>query len=137
MRLIDTNVLMYAASLRPSEEAKTRIALVLLGRDDVCLSVQILQEFYYQATRPSRPNRLSHQQAMIFLDTFAEPPVQSLDQAWFATAVSICRRSQLSYWDAAILAAARRMNCDAVYSENLSDRPDYARLRVINPFTHD
>ena len=97
VRLTDTNVLMYAASLHPTEEEKTRIALDLLKRDDVCLSVQVLQEFYYQATRPSRPNHLSHQRAMIFLDTLAETPVQLLDQPLFATAVDICQRFQLSY----------------------------------------
>lgn len=134
MRLIDTNVLLYAASLHPSEEDKARIALELLERDDLCLSVQVLQEFYYQATRPSRPHRLSHQQALAFLDTLAEIPVQTLDRTLFRSALDICQRFQLSYWDAAVLAAARAMGCDAVYSEDLSDQQDYGGLRVINPF---
>ncbi len=134
MRLTDTNVLLYAASLHPSEEDKTRIALELLERDDLCLSVQVLQEFYYQATRASRPHRLSHQQALVFLDTLAEIPVQTLDRTLFTSALDICQRFQLSYWDAAILAAARAMGCDAVYSEDLSDQQDYDSLRVINPF---
>jgi predicted nucleic acid-binding protein len=134
MRLTDTNVLLYAASMHPSEEDKTRIAMELLERDDLCLSAQVLQEFYYQATRPSRPNRLSHQQALVFLDTLAEIPVQTLDRALFTSALDICQRFQLSYWDAAILAAARTMGCDAVYSEDLSDQQDYAGLRIINPF---
>ena len=135
MRLTDTNVLLYAASLHPAEEDKTQIALDLLERNDLCLSVQVLQEFYYQATRPSRPNRLNHEQALAFLDTLAEMPVQTLDRALFTSALDICRRFQLSYWDAAILAAARAMDCDAVYSEDLSDQQDYAGLRVINPFS--
>ena len=135
MRLADTNVLLYAASLHPNEQDKTRVALDLLRRDDLCLSVQVLQEFYVQATRPSRPNRLSHQEALAFLDTLAEMPVQTLDRTLFASALDICQRFQISYWDAAILAAARRMACDAVYSEDLSDQQDYAGLRVINPFS--
>lgn len=134
MRLTDTNVLLYAASLHPSDEDKTQIALELLERDDLCLSVQVLQEFYYQATRRSRPHRLSHQQALAFLDTLAEIPVQTLDRTLFTAALDICQRFQLSYWDAAILAAARAMGCDAVYSEDLSDQQDYDSLRVINPF---
>jgi predicted nucleic acid-binding protein len=134
MRLTDTNVLLYAASVHPTEEDKTQIAKDLLERDDLCLSIQVLQEFYYQATRPSRPNRLSHEQALAFLDTLAEMPVQTLDQTLFTSALDICQRFQISYWDAAILAAARSMGCDAVYSEDLSDQQDYAGLRVINPF---
>ena len=48
-------------------------------------------------------------------------------------AVSISRRFELSYWDGAILAAARAAGCDAVYSEDLSSEQDDG-LRVINPF---
>lgn len=135
MRLLDTNVLLYAASLHPTEQEKTESALDLLKRGDLCLSVQVLQEFYHQATRPSRLIQLNHQQALDFLDELAGMPVQPLDRALFLQALDICQRFQISYWDAAILAAARRMACDAVYSEDLNDKQDYAGLRVINPFS--
>lgn len=36
----------------------------------------------------------------------------------------------------AILAAARLLGCDAVYSEDMSSTQDYDGLRVINPFAH-
>ena len=36
--------------------------------------------------------------------------------------------------NSAILAAARKLRCDAVYSEDLSAEQDYDGLRVINPF---
>lgn len=52
----------------------------------------------------------------------------------FRDAVSIRRRFGLSYWDAAILAAARTLACDAVYSEDLSSEQDYGGIRVVNPF---
>ncbi len=47
--------------------------------------------------------------------------------------MSISRRFELSYWDGAILAAARAAGCDAVYSKDLSSEQDYDGLRVINP----
>jgi predicted nucleic acid-binding protein len=43
-------------------------------------------------------------------------------------------RFQLSYWDAAIIAASRVLGCTEVLSEDLSDGQDYAGIRVINPF---
>ena len=49
--------------------------------------------------------------------------------------MAISRRFGLSYWDGAILAAARTLGCDAVYSEDLSSEQDYDGLRVKNPFT--
>ena len=55
----------------------------------------------------------------------------------FEAAVAISRRFQLSYWDGAILAAARALGCNAVYSEDLSSQQDYGGLRVINPFRED
>ena len=52
----------------------------------------------------------------------------------FLDAAATSRRFQLSYWDGAILAAARILGCDTVYSEDLSSQQVYNGLRVINPF---
>ncbi len=96
----------------------------------------MLQELYHQSTRPSRPYPLSADEAVRFLTPLiAEFPVQPVTVELFQLALDFCRRFQLSYWDAAILAAAHAMDCDAVYSEDLSDQQDYGGLRVINPFT--
>jgi predicted nucleic acid-binding protein len=43
-------------------------------------------------------------------------------------------RFQLSYWDAAIIEAARALGCAQVLSEDLNDSQDYAGVRVVNPF---
>lgn len=60
--------------------------------------------------------------------------VQAVTLGVFRDAVSIRRRFGLSYWDAAILAAARTLGCDAVYSEDMSSEQDYGGIRVVNPF---
>ncbi|MCY3839684.1 MAG: PIN domain-containing protein [Gammaproteobacteria bacterium] len=64
MRLVDTNVLIYAASPAHDEATKQRIAQSLLEAGDLVLSVQVLQEFYHQVTRPTRPTPLDHQRAV-------------------------------------------------------------------------
>ena len=47
------------------------------------------------------------------------------------------QRFGLSYWNAAILEAARSLGFEVVLSEDLSDGQDYAGVRVENPFrTH-
>ena len=68
MRFVDTNVLLYAASLLPEEADKRRSARALLVEPDLAVSVQVLQEFYHQATRPTRPGRLSHDDTLQFLE---------------------------------------------------------------------
>ena len=136
VRLTDTNILLYAVSADPSDAAKrNRAAEVLADRDNLALSVQVLQEFYHQATRTSRPSRMSHDEALEYLDRFAEIPVLPVTSEIFRRATELCNRYGISYWDAAIIAAAAALGCDAVYSEDLNDQQDYGGVRVINPFT--
>ena len=76
MRLTDTNVLLYAVSPLPEEAHKRRRARDLLRQSDLALSVQVFQEFYYQATRRTRLGRLTHDDALAFLGTLLKFPVQ-------------------------------------------------------------
>ena len=48
---LDTNVLLYSISRDPVEATKRDIAQTLLDTEDRALSVQVLQEFYVNATR--------------------------------------------------------------------------------------
>ena len=134
MRFVDTNVLLYATCALAEEAPKRLRALELLKTGDMALSVQVLQEFYYQSTRASRQARITHEHAMKFLRSLESFPVQSMTPELFHSAVAISQRFQISYWDAAILAAARVLGCDAVYSEDLNPQQDYDGLRVVNPF---
>ena len=134
MRLVDTNILIYAASADPVDTPKRARAYEILGEDSLALSVQVLQEFYNQSTHSHRPNRLSHEEAMRFIEQIADIPVQPVTIEVFRQATELCNRFRISYWDAAILAAAKILGCDAVYSEDMSDQQDYDGVRVINPF---
>ena len=57
MRFVDTNVLLYAVSEVPEEADKRARAREVLTEPDLAASVQVLQEFYHQATRPTRNAR--------------------------------------------------------------------------------
>ena len=134
MRFVDTNVLLYAVSAESEESGKRDRAIALLEESDLAISVQVLQEFYHQATRPGRPAALTPDQALRFIESIDSFPVQPVTIEVFLAGVSISRRFGLSYWDGAILAAARAMGCEIVYSEDLSATQDYDGLRVANPF---
>ncbi len=134
MRLVDTNVLLYAVGLAAEDTVKRNRARDLMAEPDLALSVQVLQEFYHQATRPSRSVRLTHGDAVRFLEPLLRLPIQPLTVDVFRAALAVRERFGLSYWDSAILAAASVMGCDAVYSEDMSSAQDYDGLRVINPF---
>lgn len=134
MRFADTNVLLYAISRDREEQAKARRANELLEARDLALSVQVLQEFYVQATRESRHDRLTHQQAAELVESFMRFPVQETTTRVMLAAVETRQRFGISFWDAAILEAARAIGCEVVLSEDLSDGQDYAGVRVENPF---
>ena len=135
VRFVDTNVLLYAVSALSEDADKRLRALNLLTTGDLALSVQVLQEFYHQATRTSRLGAITQDHALQFIESISHFPVQDVTREVFRAGVAISRRFRLSYWDGAILAAAGAVGCDAVYSEDMSTEQDYDGLRVINPFT--
>jgi predicted nucleic acid-binding protein len=134
VRFVDTNVLLYAISHDPAEQVKASRASDILTARDLALSAQVLQEFYVQATRASRPDPLPHQHAVRLIESFRRFPVQDVTSAIVMAALDTRRRFRLSYWDAAIIEASRAMGCAEVLSEDLGDGQDYAGIRVVNPF---
>lgn len=134
MQFVDTNILLYSASTVAGESSKATIARDLLDRRDLCLSVQVLQEFYVQATRPSRGDALSHADASAFVEKWMRYPVQETTVPLMLAAFEARLRFHISYWDATIIEAARMLGCSEVLSEDLSPGQDYGGVRVVNPF---
>lgn len=134
MRFVDTNVLLYAVSTHPEEREKAAVATTLLTSQDLALSVQVLQEFYVQATRSNRADPLTHQQAADLVEAFTRFPVHGTTVGLVRAAMASRERFQLSYWDAAIIEAARLLGCTEVLSEDLNAGQDFDGVAVVNPF---
>jgi predicted nucleic acid-binding protein len=133
-RFLDTNVLLYSISHDPIEAAKRDRAIALLEEDDNAVSVQVLQEFYVQATRPTRRDALSHDIAVGLIQTWLRFQIQELTVAVLSEALRIKALYRLSYWDAAIVAAARALACPEVYSEDLTHGQNIEGTTIVNPF---
>jgi len=131
---VDTNVLIYSLGFSPNNEQKWLRACEILGQSEFCLSVQVLQEFYTQATRRSRTDPLTHKAAAAIIGDLQKYPVQEMTLAILQAALGTCHRYQLSYWDAAIIEAARAIGCHTVLSEDLQHGQDYGGVQVVNPF---
>jgi predicted nucleic acid-binding protein len=136
VRFVDTNVLLYAVIGGPDEQLKEQRANEILDGRDIAVSLQVLQEFYVQGTRDSRTYRLTHEQAKSLVESFTRFTVQETTLGLILAAMSTKQRFQISYWDAAIIEAARMSGCEVVLSEDLSDGQDYAGVRVENPFAN-
>ncbi len=63
MRFVDSNIPIYAASLVLEDREKQRSAAGLLTAPNLAMSVQVLSEFYAQATSRRRQRPLSHKRA--------------------------------------------------------------------------
>lgn len=133
-RFVDTNVVLYSVSTLAVNKPKMQIARRILAEPDLAFSVQVLQEFYTQAIRPTRVDALTHQQATHAIVEMRRHPIQPMTEEIFDAALVTKQRYQVSYWDAAIIEAARAIGCSTVVSEDLDDGAIYGGIRVENPF---
>jgi predicted nucleic acid-binding protein len=133
LKFIDTNILLYAAGYEQAELPKRERALRLLTDGDCAMSAQVLAEFYFNATRPSKLN-LPHDVAVDWLDDFRRFPIVPVTADLVARGAAIASRHRLSYWDGAVVAAAEEIGAGTLYSEDLSHGHRYGSVRVVNPF---
>lgn len=132
---LDSNVLVYAFSKAPRDAAKTRVAREWIAREDWGVTVQVLQEFYVNAVRA--PRELGHDDVLAMIEEIAgSRPVGVIDLPLMRHALQLKNRYRIAYWDAAVIAGARRLGASVLVSEDLAHGQDYGGVRVFNPFTH-
>jgi predicted nucleic acid-binding protein len=129
----DTNVLVYAAVGTGRDERKRELALELVKSEEFGTSAQVLQEFYVTTVKKAaRP--LSPAQALEWIEQWTAFPCQAIDHQLVRNAIETSTRYAISYWDAAIVAAAEALGARTLYSEDLNDGQHYGSVRVVNPF---
>lgn len=132
-RFVDTNILLYAASLDPRDAAKCQQAITILREPELGLSAQVLQEFVANATG-KKNLQITEAKIEAVLQALDPLPCYPITAALVHEALRLRSRYQISYWDAAILAAALALGCHTLYSEDLSHGQLYGPVRVVNPF---
>lgn len=131
---LDTNILLYSISQNPAESLKRDRAIALLADDSGALSVQVLQEFYVQATRISRADALPHELAAGLVEAWSRFRIQDMTLPLVNKALRIRKAHGFSYWDSAIVAAALALGCDRVYTEDLTHGQTVEGLAIVDPF---
>lgn len=130
---LDTNILVYAAAGRVSEPRKHEIARDLVLRGGFGVSAQTLAEFTNVVMRKAR-HRMEPDEIDIWIDELSDRPFTVLDEALVRGGIQIARRYNISYYDAALLAAAERLGAPVFYTEDLNHNQVYGSIRAINPF---
>lgn len=131
---LDTNILLYSISRNPAEEFKRDRAIELLEDDSSAISIQVLQEFYVQATRPTRADAIPHELAEGLIDSWFRFRIQDMNALVLKRALRIRETYGFSFWDSTILAAALTLGCDRLYTEDLSHGQVVESLTIVNPF---
>ena len=131
---LDTNILLYSISQDPAESPKRDRALALLDDDSGSLSIQVLQEFYVQATWSSRADAVPHELAAGLIEAWSRFRIQDMTLPVLKTALRIRKAYGFSFWDSAIVAAALALGCDRVYTEDLTHGQVVDGLAIIDPF---
>jgi predicted nucleic acid-binding protein len=130
---IDSNVLLYAGSQHPDDQAKRKIALDLLRMPGLGFSAQVMQEYFAVAYTRERLG-ISLEVALENLEWLARRTTLPVTPNLVLRATRAAKRYKISYWDAAIISAAEELGCHTLYSEDLNSGQDYGGIRVVNPF---
>lgn len=133
-RFFDTNILFYAYDTSDPAKQATAEALVRQAavEANAVLSTQILGEFFYATV--IRKRVLDATEAEQVIAALARLQVVDIDVMLVRAAISYHRRYQLRYWDALVVAAAKRAGCVELLSEDFNDGQDYDGVRARNPF---
>jgi predicted nucleic acid-binding protein len=132
---VDTNVLIYAIDSSAAEKSKSQRAKEILRGGTVCLSTQVLGEFYRATTSPRRASPLTHLEAVAWVQLWKRHKVNDITTGHVDLSLEICDRYGINYYDALIIAAARLAGCKLIYSEDLNHGQNYGGVRVENPFS--
>lgn len=129
---LDTNVLVYAA-IGATDGTKSMKAIEIVRTTPFAISAQVMAEFVYTVRRKSQP-RIRESDLEMWLDRLERRVAAPVDAPLVRRGVAISRRHRISYYDGAIVAAAERLGCETLYTENMSDGQLYGPVRVEDPF---
>ena len=132
---LDTNILIYAAMGRLDEPRKFDVASALVDSKDFGLSGQVLAEFCVNAMAQRKGRTpLTETELDLWMGLLGDYPIQPVDAGLVQMGLAYSRRFRISYWDAALIAAAERLDAPVLYTEDLNHDQLYGSVRVVNPF---
>jgi len=128
---VDTNVFLYCFDTRDHRKHQAATKLVSGLGDKLFLSTQVLQEFYWNATRRLD---LTPAQGLEVVEQLCTRSIVQVTPTLIVTAVETSERYRISFWDSLIVEAAKMGHCRVVYSEDLNHGQSIRGVRIENPF---
>lgn len=135
LEFVDTNVLLYAYDRGTQARHDTAAQLVgdLGASQRGAISIQVLQEFYVNATRKiAEP--LAHDVALGRVRILSHWPLHVPHIVDVLSAAELAQANRLSFWDAMIVHSAGVLGCTTVWSEDLDHGQQINGVTIRNPF---
>ena len=131
---VDTNILIYAHDLDAGLKRERAMAKLreLWDSGTGRLSVQVLQEFYVNATQ-KLATPIARSTAREVIKTYGVWIRHATTAETVTRATEISDMARISFWDALIVASAEEVNADELLSEYLNDGQEIAGIRIVNP----
>lgn len=131
---IDSNLVVYANDRRDAQKQSRALEVLrqLMTAGNGALSTQVLQEYANTALTKleQEPQVVIRQIKLLECLTVVVPSPTSVRRT-----VEVRNAYNISFWDAAIVAAAESAECDIILSEDLNAGQYYAGIQVVNPFS--
>ena len=130
----DSNILVYMQD--SDDEVKQQYARQIVGKwtknNSAAISTQVLQEFYNVTTTKLKQDKTIIKKCIRNFYTNIEtvqisPPI-------IEHAIDISIKTQFSFWDSLILAAAIFSQCNILYTEDLNNGQIINGVKIVNPF---
>ena len=130
---IDTNILVYVFDT--TDVDKHEIAVGLMSKACMCISVQVINEFINVVTRKVEiPVSFDNIQDVLHeINNFTS--MSSLTYSVSQRALQLKLKYQYSFWDSMIIASALENHCEILYSEDMQhEQLIEGKLKIVNPF---
>ena len=134
MTFVDSNVFVYAVDKAVSakqKKARGIVADVFADGSAYRVSSQVLAEFSSVAIRKLG---MATPILLALLAEMGKIAHVAIDNALVSRAVEIQGIYGIQYYDAQIVAAAERLGCDSILTEDLNDGQMYCGITALNPF---
>ena len=132
MDFIDTNILVYANDRRDSHKHNQCLKLLekYLASGQAVISTQVLYEYASTAL-----SKLGQKDSVVRrqIELLSSLQVVPQSAALAIRAIEIKALYGLSFWDAAIIAAAEAGRCKRILSEDMNAGQFYCGIQMVNP----
>jgi predicted nucleic acid-binding protein len=130
---IDTNILVYTVDKfdKNKQKAARSILKEIVANETAAISTQVLQEFYISCTKKLNMKPLK---AKEYIHNYIENfEVIQNGPAIIERGIDISILSQISFWDALLIAAAESSNSTELMTEDLNDGQIINGVKIKNP----